>query len=427
MVAEPSVEWLATAGGAAIKADVERAAASVRLLLQGVDVDPSRIERAMGQVLEICAETGPGALPAAEVRGLLYPALLHLQKTGTNELFGAHLRVIGRRADLRSSPSIDELLRDLAPGEEDEVPESSGEPDPRAGQPPEARELLGALERGEPPAVGGLRSRDLLTAVALGWVDIRGQIEPEVRATGDVFLLRSALLLRAHLPLGVAEAVANDETVWTTAAFEGLAAGLAEPLRADDLGTAQSALLNARLRVLRPRLFLRAPEALVIEPVGAKFDSAAIETALMDEVSAPLLRCLTTIEEENARSGERRPRKTVFRELATYVEQVLERLGSRVELHVGARTRFDPERHASGVPLEPGAEVRVVVPGLIDKSTRAVRIRALVEPVEEPPDEDESTDSEDSDRLQTVQVAPSTSERSTTSKQRRAQPGTGES
>ena len=58
-----------------------------------------------------------------------------------------------------------------------------------------------------------------------------------------------------------------------------------------------------------------------------------------------------------------------------------EREGVHIHLHQHVQTTFDPARHVAAVPLEAGAEVIVRVPGLVDKQSRSVRIRALVEPI----------------------------------------------
>jgi hypothetical protein len=383
-----TLRWLATADDAAIKANVDgTAAVVVGFRKRGPGADVTWITPAVQRILQLCADTGSGSFPADQARRLLLPILLYLKDAGRTDEFAPELAAVARRSDIRASKALDDHLAPFALNHM----EGGSEMSSAAGCPPDQRsegsaatvgsELVAGLAIGDVPSVSAAPGvEEFLTAVHQ-WQAVRARSAADVRAASDVWLLRVSMLRRLALPVPYVESLVDDDSFWGSGAAIAFAEALVEPFNREAVGRVQSALLNSRLRQMRPRLFLRAPESLVIEPIGARLDVSRIEEELTNEVSAPLLRAIATIEAENTRAASRPPRKRVFKELGGYLEQVLERLGSAVEGRVNAPDSFDPARHVAAEAIATGADVEIVVPGLRDRRTKHVRIKALVQPV----------------------------------------------
>lgn len=250
-----------------------------------------------------------------------------------------------------------------------------------------------------PPSVGSLpEQKTTWDSLVVGWQQQRLLHNVAHRALWDVWVLRSALLLRRPLSVDYVDALVEDDEFWATEGAADFAQSLAEPPRPETIGKINAALLNSRLRYLRPRLYLRAPDSPVIQAIGDRSDFTAAEEALVEEIGYPFVRSLRLIRDELNRGANLAPRKGMLSDLQTYLEQVLDRMGVRPDSVDGvSKVRFDPSHHLSSVPLEVGEEVTLVHAGLVDVKTGRRVFKAVVAVPRAEPRQDEvgSSQSED--------------------------------
>jgi hypothetical protein len=347
---------------------------------------------AVRRVLAACVEAGTGQLRASDARRLLYPVLLVLEEQGRIDEFEPEWRALSHRQDLWKS-TILERIRDRVPssemdttgrqsGPELEQPEQDG-PRDSAADSDSSPDAIGLAERlpANPPALAdAFYFKNVLAATAAVWVGRRDSLLLDERASGDAWLMRAMTICGLTYPTLFAEALWNDEEVWGTRALGEYAEGLPCPLLDQEAGLAASALLNSRIRGIRPRLFLRFPETLVLEPIGQRSDISRLEREVVDWVAEPLLRTAERIDEEISRPKDRRPRKGAFQDIRDQLGQVLGTLGYRLVGSGGSKVNFDPAMHVSFVSVEAGEPVTIIRPGLQSISDGIISVKAQVNP-----------------------------------------------
>ena len=323
------------------------------------------VEAALRKVLRAAIDAGPVHGPNG--RRLVSPALTYIRNREWSHRFAPELRVLAERDDLRGMKPL-ALAMDWAviAGNEGRTPsdarvdavDSGSAVREDTGCPPEPRE-------DGPPTVDALR-----------WARRRPHLGVAERASTDATVL--AGLVDSLIPVPLAEALHGDDEVWAQSPMVAWCNELLTPLPASVNGIAAAALLNAKIRVVRPRLFLRHPQALVVEAIAANVDTAQMTRQLAMDVVEPILTALSTIAYEVERG---RPRKSRVESARLNALRVIERLGMRQLNEIGDEVPFDMQRHLAIDFIEDGQLVRVSRGGLYDSATGAVLAKARVDPL----------------------------------------------
>jgi hypothetical protein len=334
-------------------------------------------------VLEACAYKGRGALDYDGCLKALFPFLPRFSSQQTMERWGPLLQQIAGRSDVNKRTIRNEILSGVTPQISEEpaalTPSTSGE---GAGK-PEREPNQHIYKFDSVPAVGSMTDQLEFEGMTRAWILERARKEIRVRAEWDVWFVRSALLQRRRLTADYVETLTADDEFWASEIAELFANSLAEPPRPEAIGWVSAALLNSRLRYMRPRLYLRAPESPVIQAIATRSDISAAETSWVEEIGYPFVRCLRLIRDELNRGRNLAPRKGMLSDLEAYLQQVLDRLGVRPDdMSEDRQLAFDPSQHITAVPLEIGTPVRLLHAGLVDRQSGRRVFKAVVSPLE---------------------------------------------
>lgn len=386
---------LISQGEAAIRSDVEKVhAILIGLSKQGESLDSPKYDDAFKTVLEACAYTGRGELD--------YDACLKL------------LAPFGRRfddeADTRWQPLISALAEReninkgfvgnmLATARPPIAAPTASNPtfnSESSDQSPTTRQVDPDLLWKAVPSVGTVPDGTSFEYLAANWPG-KDVLPASRRGDWIVWFLRSAQLMRWPLPISFLDEVSTDDEFWSSEEARKFSESLSEPPSPEVVGRVGAALLNSRLRWLRPRLFLRAPQSLVIEPIGDRTDLTRAEELVIEEIAYPFIRALGTLEREATRAGDRPPRRTVLKDLDGFLTQVLQRLGLAVIGKLESEEPFDPSGHELVGQADPGDPVVVEQPGLKDTKANRVVVKAIVRPIGAPKNSDEMERAEPSE------------------------------
>lgn len=360
---EVTLRWIADADPSTLGGAAEIVSRALRnLFADPLAADTGESTRAVDSVLRACALTDPDVVPLTEARKLVYPVLLLLRKTDEWSRHKEHLRGLGRRTDLVTKHPVKDLfnLSRYGVGVESAVvvaPVAS----PETGRPADCS------------AARVLEDPSDSDGAVRAWLLHRQEASVGERARGDISLLRQ--LHTSYIPATLAEAVHADDEVRNSDAFRDYVDALTSPFQVSTHGAASSALLNAVVRRVRPRLFLRDPRALVAEENAAKLDGGAVRRDIGRDIAEPVVRCMGVLWEETDRLTPRKPR---LRSARMAAEQALQRLGLRLEGREGETLSFDPIFHMTSDAAEYGDAVRVARPGVIDDSNGELVLKVHV-------------------------------------------------
>lgn len=357
---EVTLSWIAEVDASTLGAEADSASVVLRRLLAEPDsFDGGEVTRAISRVLQACAETDPEVVPTTEALKLLYPVLLHVKNADQWSVHAARLQDLMSRQALISKHPIHGLL----------------------GQYRKAMASGTAIGVDPQRASGGARDGDAVienssagSDPVVNWLEHRAALMASHRAAQAVTLLRD--LSRGSIPTPFAEAVYQDEELRASTEWHAYVLDLGRPFQASVHGLASAALLNAVVRRVRPRLFLKHPRAIVAEESAAKLDGPAVRRDISKDVAEPIIRCIHLLWEEIERTTARKPQ---LRSARSAAEQVLQRLGLRFEGQVGESGIFDPIFHVSADALEYGTPVEVSRPGIIDATSGDVVVKAQVD------------------------------------------------
>lgn len=389
---QPSLVWLSSVDIASMRSQLDLAARTLRAVLTGdLEVDEQYWDLTVRKVVSACVEAGPGQLSSSEALQLLFPLALILHEQRSGARFAQELEALRHRRDIWTSRALDPIRAHLSA----EPPERSSDTDGAVNPAglasgngdddviADARELIEVLALDAPPLSDVSRLRGVLPAAASLWTLHRATLSPELRGAGDAWLMRALTLGHLPWPIALAEAIFLDEAVWSSQSLAAYTVGLTHPIQEEPTGLAASALINARLRSIRPRLFLRFPETRVVESIGTP-DTSQLVRGVIDLVAEPLLRTAEVIDEELNRPNDRRPRKGAFQDIRELLSQVLDSLGYSFLGAGGEPAMFDPSLHISFQQVEQGAPVTVSRPGLRSDSDDVVSVKAQVSPAAVP-------------------------------------------
>lgn len=386
---EPSLVWLSSVDSASIRGQLELAARTLRAVKTGViEPDYRYWAQSVRNVVAACVEAGPGQLDQSEALQLLFPLSLILQEHGTAGEFADELRALMSRDDIRHLREFatirDKLhLNDGGKGESGqfEVVDAKDPTTDPVGPLNDAEQLVADLPALTPPLAEATKYGQVLDHAAELWTRRRRTHPPEDRGTGDTWFMRALTLAHRVWPITFVEAVYRDDEVWGTDSLGAFAQGLAHPLLEEPTGVAASALINARIRQLRPRLFLRFPETLLIQAIGHA-DTGELVRGVMDLVAEPLIRTAEAIDQEVSRPNDLRPRKGAFTDIRSLLSQVLGSLGYEFIGAGGDVVKFDSTIHITFTAVEDKQEVTITRPGLRAVGERVPSVKAQVNKVD---------------------------------------------
>lgn len=391
-------------GEARVRGDVD--GLSARLVAHrkfGADYAKEEFDPLFTLVLEACAYTGRGALDYDGCLKALFPFLSRFKGNRPLDLWMPLLESIAKRADINKGTIRNELLVDLDVPRPPAGHQQSTLSPPLDAPSPVASDRAAPMMRtfvAGPPAMGSIKESKEFGEVVEAWQQERLDFDLELRAAWDVWIIRSALLQRHRLSTDYLEELMTDDDFWLSSVAGEFAESLTEPPRPDAIGRAAAALLNGRLRYLRPRLYLRAPDSPVIQPIADRSEIAAVEQSLVEEIGYPFVRSLRLIHDELNRGPNLAPRKGMLTDLEAYLTQVLDRLGVSPDAVGEAReVPFDPIQHFSSTPLEIGAPVRLIHAGLVDIESGRRVFKAVVVPIDRKKHDDESEHGSDNESL----------------------------
>ena len=380
----PELEQFEIEGEARIRDDVDGLnAALVAEKKAKADLSEPSFDGLFTRILEACVFTGRGAIDYDGCLKVLFP---FTERFASESL--AHwaplIERLSQRTDINKGfihdnlidPALQNIRRETYDAEpyDDTLPSGStpmASSHDHVGPAPEIADVNNQLE---------------FSTLTSSWAAVRSSFPIDHRAEWDFAMLVIASVRRFRLDLNYVEQVADDDDIWSTARSTEFTESLVEPINARAVGPVAAALLNSRIRVSRPRLFLQFPESLVIQAVADPGNETAFEETIVEEIGYPLVRSLRLLATERNRPSGRAPRRTTLADLQEYLEQVLSRLGLRPDNPHGDRPlTFDPVHHQSVSPVDLGAEVRVIHVGLVDDRSGRRVFKALVEAAEDEP------------------------------------------
>lgn len=370
-----SLSFLATADSVELGADVERAAAALR---EGVDAEPGVLWPALTNVVRQClgATSDADSLSPMSVRQLVFAATFVARKRldraeqdegqpGFDAPLLAQLRRLGARKADFSAP-VTKAIADLI----DRLALTSEEPEPAPTATVETTHVHSATSHTPAPRLNPVDE----------WVRDRGGIGVDARAGRDVALLEAHAATR--IPTAFAEALYEDDAVWGAAAMADWVRKLDAPIDATIAGTASAGLLNARLRESAPRLFLRHPNSLVIQPIASRAEVGSLRDEVGRELVSHALRNVWDVifilqTERERKSG---ARVVELDKAVKALDGAFRRAGYEKHPQEGAEVRFDPTVHTAIDEATENQELVVVKrPGLCHRDTGEVVIRPVVD------------------------------------------------
>ena len=203
------------------------------------------------------------------------------------------------------------------------------------------------------------------------WLTTRAEVDPHARAERDVALLET--FRGRPLPVSLAEAMYADDDVWTQAPLSVWIDQLDAPLDASISGVAAAALINSRLRMVRPRIFLRNPSSLVVQPIANSHEVDQMRNEIRSQFATRALGAV--FDAKWVLDAEaRRPqgiRKVEVEKVVRSIGGLFTRLGFDERPDPMTPVEFDPVIHA---PIDSDIANQEVVlvkrPGLWDKTVR---------------------------------------------------------
>lgn len=363
-------------GASRVRGDVEEVASLLVEAKEGSSLEDSEFDEVFKMMLEACGYSGLGALGYTQCLKLLFPFAARFANPVDLEPWDAQLRELAARDDINKGVIHKDLLSnvrstDLASRRS--RPESQTNP----AQPYSSFDFSGA-----PPPLETDFDQEEFEAIVRGWIAVRDQFLAKDRAERDFRILQLALRLGLRLDANFAEFLADDEDVWNTDVAEIFVESLNEPLDRNLVGSAAAALLNSVLRYKRPRVYFRHPQSQVIRPIAEPSDVDELQRLLVEEIGYPFVRALRLIRDELGRTG-KPPRRGMLTEMGDYITQVLERLGLRVDQETERdEVEFSPVDHHSSEPVEAGEIVKMVFPGLVERSSGRRIFKAIVVPAD---------------------------------------------
>jgi hypothetical protein len=372
---EPSLTWLARAGSEELASRATDGAKTLRSVLRGagdasdvkeLPADPALLP-ALDNVLRACSREGDGGLDETAAKSLAFPALKIAQTFSTWVALAEALSACNQRPALNGNPAIARLLVEGM-----DVVRTSSE------VPPESGDLRGEVPADiewQPQLLDEHFSSYDASALAVAWTVARQDRQDDDRWAIDASLLDGLRTRRRPIPTALAEAL-YVEDCWASRSFVKWVEDLPRPLSEADAGLASAALLNARVRDVRPHLFLRHPDVRVVDVVSAqKSPSSGRSEESGRSIAEPLHRARLVVEGELDRAS---PRKKPLESAVAMLRSCLSRLGMETFGTPGSVMPFDPVEHLGDEDLATNEQIIVVRPGLRETASGAVVLRAGV-------------------------------------------------
>ncbi|KRA37880.1 MULTISPECIES: hypothetical protein [unclassified Nocardioides] len=380
-----TAQWLASADAAALEAEGDRASAGLRALSRdGIESGLASVVNVLRRTLENGSELDP--LPPSKARPLVMASLVFIRDNreaildlDNSGVLVSTLRRLHHRKEQFGNPTI---IRNL-----DDLMALLGPEEPTA--------LAAAPSSGNVPALTPSGESSPQQSPLDEWLIQREGFATDDRIGGDIRFL-NAYLGRA-IPTSFAEALYHDDSFWSEAPVLAWLDLRAEPFDADTTGVAAAALLNAKLRLVRPRFFLRNPSSLVIQPIANSAELEQLRTEIRNDL---VVRTLTTVldarsvlESERRRGPKATVRKNEVLKVSDTLKALFSRLGFDERPEVGTSLAFDPVEHHGPSDTESQESVVVTRPGLWDLSTNRYIISPVVRRPRDQRVEDESGES----------------------------------
>ena len=333
--------------------------------------------------LDACLRTGPGSVPRREVRNILETIdyLLTTDKLDLDsvlalaEIFDGVLR----RDDIDQTQEFVSRFRQLLvsglggsavqSAEEDPISNSAGSV---SLVPSELESLLGGDFGSDPVDLMAVSSMWLTSEVRQNGANDRHRV--------DLLLLRAALMSEKPLSLDFVHDLYLSDDFWLDEQVRSWCTNLGNPVSQRGLGTVAAAMLNSRIRDVVPRMFLKNPDALVIDAIARGDEIERIKELLQDEFATQIWLALQRVSE--ALKPER-PHKRPLQEIRESFENTLTRYSMSLIGEVGEVVPYDPDVHLSSHPMFKGDEVVVVQGGLKSTRTGLVLHQIKVVPITE--------------------------------------------
>jgi hypothetical protein len=319
--------------------------------------------------VDACLRAGPGSVPRREVRNIFETIdyLLNSGKLVLDSVLALSETIDGvlRRDDIDQTQDFVARFRNLLTNglglkstpvdpEKGGLPVGSGH---SSSIPLEITSLIGTDLRSD--------SIDLVTISNVWLTSEARRNRIEERHGVDLFLLRAALVAEKPVALDFVHELYASQEFWLDDEVKAWCANLGTPISDRGIGTVAAAMLNSRIRHVVPRLFLKNPDALVIDAIARGDEVERIKESLQEEFTSQIWLALQRIDE--ALKPER-PHKRPLNEIRESFENTLMRYSMSLIGEVGEVVPYDPDVHFSSHPTFKGAEVVVVQGGL--KSTR---------------------------------------------------------
>lgn len=361
--------WLASADAASLDSELDRASAAIReLSAQNIEAAAAGVANVLRRTLENGSRLDP--LPPATAKPLVLASLAFLRRNAVavgllddgGGLASILARLDQRRADF-ANPAIDKALDQL----KSQFEMSDANP-PRQ----EAAAVAASGAAAGEAAVERMNPLD-------EWMAKRRTLDAAGRAAGDVRVL--AAHVGRLIPTSFAEAMYEDDEVWAEVVLAEWLDQRAEPFDATKEGVASAALLNARVREVRPRFFLRSPSSLVVQPI---VNATEVEEMRIEIRNDFVIRALTSVfdaravlEAERARGAKATVRKNEVLKVSDTLKALFVRLGYDERPQVGTMVEFDPVDHQGPADAHSQELMVVVRAGLWDSAARRFIIRPV--------------------------------------------------
>ena len=363
-------------GASRVRGEVNEVASLLVEARKGGVLDDSEFDEVFSLVLEACGYSGLGALNYDQCLKLLYPFSARFASADDLVPWEAQMRELAARDDINRGVIQADLLR--SSGFAGVASERSRPASHQATEHPGSSYEFDVA----PPSIETTFDPSEFETVVREWNSVRYGFSVDHRAGWDVRLLQLALKLGLRLDANFAESLADDDDVWNADAMNVFVESITEPLDQQLVGSAAAALLNSVLRYKRPRVYFRHPQSQVIRPIAESSDVDEMQRLLVEEIGYPFVRALRLISEELGRAG-KPPRRGMLTEMGEYITQVLERLGLRVDQETERdEIGYSPIDHHSSDPVEAGEMVKMVFPGLVERSSGRRIFKAIVVPAD---------------------------------------------
>jgi len=373
-------------GASRVRGEVDEVASLLVEARESGSLEHSEFDEVFTMILEVCGYSGLGSLKYNQCLKLLFPFTARFASPDNLVPWEVQLRELASRDDINRGVIRDNLLGSIGFADLASTrtrPASHTETD----QPYTSYDFSGP-----PPSLDTTFYPAEFEAVVGEWSSVRSGFSVGDRAAWDFRFLQLATKSGLRLDANFAESLADDEDVWNADVAVAFVESLSEPLDRQLVGSAAAALLNSVLRYKRPRVYFRHPQSQVIRPIAEPSDVDEMQRLLVEEIGYPFVRALRLISEELGRAG-KPPRRGMLTEMGEYITQVLERLGLRVDQETERdELLYSPIDHHSSDPVEAGEFVKMVFPGLVERSSGRRIFKAVVVPADRSQCSSESSD-----------------------------------